>query len=138
MRPAKLFSAGTLAAAAVLAHSITPEFTASTSCASATATPAITIANLNDGASCACNQLAAKYGSLVLTSSSTNYTAEVTDYWDVRASLLPKCVFMPADADEVAHAVSVFTSCGSQFAIRGGGHMNVCNILSIDTIEDGF
>ena len=86
----------------------------------------ITIADLNSGASCACTQLASNYGNLVITSNSTNYTAEVTDYWDVRADLLPRCIFMPIDADQVASAVSIFTSCGAQFAIRGGGHMNVC------------
>jgi hypothetical protein len=85
----------------------------------------ITIANLTTGASCACTRLASNYGSRVLTSSSANYTAEVTDYWDIRADLLPGCVFSPSGADQVADAVSAFTSCGAQFAIRGGGHMNV-------------
>ena len=86
----------------------------------------VTIANLTTGASCACSQLASNYGSLVITSNSANYTAEATDYWDIRADLLPGCIFMPLDADQVADAVSTFTSCGAQFAIRGGGHMNVC------------
>ena len=85
----------------------------------------LTIASLSAGASCACTQLASNYGSLVLFSNSTNYTAEAMNYWDVRADLLPGCIFMPSEADQVADAVSTFTSCGAQFAIRGGGHMNV-------------
>ena len=91
----------------------------------------ITVADLSTGASCACSQLASNYGSLVLTSNSTDYTAEATDYWDVRANLLPGCIFMPIDAGQVADAVSIFASCGTQFAIRGGGHMNVSTILPV-------
>ena len=91
----------------------------------------ITIADLSTGASCACTQLASNYGSLVLTSNSTDYTAEATDYWDIRADLLPGCIFMPTEADQVADAVSIFTSCGAQFAIRGGGHMNVNTTLPV-------
>jgi len=90
----------------------------------------ITIADLATGASCACTRLAATFGDLCLTANSTNYTAEVMEYWDIRSDLLPKCIFFPADADQVATAVSTFTSCGAQFAIRGGGHMNVCQIPS--------
>ncbi|KAK0122305.1 hypothetical protein ONS95_010550 [Cadophora gregata] len=92
----------------------------------------ITIADLATGANCACTQLAANFGDSVLTANSTNYTAEVTEYWDVRSDLLPKCVFFPAVADDVATAVSTFTSCGAQFAIRGGGHMNFPGSNNID------
>jgi len=91
----------------------------------------LTIANLVNGASCACTQLASKYGISLLTSNSTNYTAEADDYWDIRAVLAPECIFMPTDANQVAEAVNTFTSCGAQFAVRGGGHMNVCNVLSV-------
>ncbi|CZR55667.1 probable FAD-binding oxidoreductase [Phialocephala subalpina] len=84
----------------------------------------LTIANLTAGANCACTQLVSTYGDLVILPDSTNYTAEATDYWDIRADLLPGCIFMPSDASQVADAVSTFVSCGSQFAIRGGGHMN--------------
>jgi hypothetical protein len=86
----------------------------------------VAVADLTTSTCCACTQLASNYGSLVITSNSANYTAEATDYWDIRADLLPGCIFMPSDADQVADAVSTLTSCGAQFAIRGGGHMNVC------------
>jgi hypothetical protein len=107
-------------------------FAGSLLAAVATSAQNITIADLSAGANCACTQLASNYGSLVLTSNSTTYTAEATDYWDVRADLLPRCIFLPTEADQVADAVLTFTSCGAQFAIRGGGHMNVHNVLPLD------
>lgn len=79
----------------------------------------------NSGADCACSKLASQYGDSLLYPSSANYTEERTDYWDIRSDLLPACIFLPSDADEVANAVSVFSTCEAQFAIRGGGHMNV-------------
>ncbi|KAH9204876.1 hypothetical protein DL95DRAFT_430208 [Leptodontidium sp. 2 PMI_412] len=79
----------------------------------------------NRGATCACAQLAAVYGDLVLYRNATNYSIENLDFWDVRsADLKTQCVFLPNNADEVAAGVSIIVGCGSQFAIRGGGHMN--------------
>ncbi|KAH8805327.1 putative FAD-binding oxidoreductase [Xylogone sp. PMI_703] len=100
--------------------------------ATSTSAQNITIANLNDGARCACAELASKYGGLLLSANSTAYMAEATDYWDLRADLLPRCIFTPTAADQVASAVSIFTSCGAQFAVRGGGHMNVPGSNNID------
>ncbi|KAI0538640.1 FAD binding domain protein [Xylaria digitata] len=82
------------------------------------------VVSLSEGASCACSQLTAQYGSKILGVNSTNYIAEATNYWDVRANLSPSCIFLPADATQVANAVTIVSSCGAQFAIRGGGHMN--------------
>lgn len=83
------------------------------------------VVSLSEGASCACSQLMTQYGPEVLGVNSTSYTAEATNYWDVRANLSPSCIFLPTDADQVANAVAIISSCGAQFAIRGGGHMNV-------------
>ncbi|RDW85983.1 hypothetical protein BP5796_04308 [Coleophoma crateriformis] len=107
-------SGSLLAAAVANAQNVTSSNTTST----------IPSVDLLTGANCACTQLAAQYGSLVLTSNSTNYTAETINYWDTRADLLPSCIFMPTDADQISTAVNTFTSCGTQFAIRGGGHMS--------------
>jgi hypothetical protein len=90
--------------------------------ASADGVPSV---SLETGAACACTKLSAKYGNEILTSNSTNYTEEATAYWDIRSDLSPKCIFLPKDADEVADAIATVYSCGAQFAIRGGGHMNV-------------
>lgn len=78
------------------------------------------------GTTCACQQLEARYGNSVLYPTSSNYTEEVTNYWDVRSDLSPTCIFLPSDASGVVDAVSVFSQCSTEFAVRGGGHMNVC------------
>lgn len=70
-------------------------------------------------------QLAATYGDAVLYQNSSNYMTESINNWDKRCNLEPKCIFMPSEADQVSKALSVLSSCGAQFAIRGGGHMNV-------------
>jgi hypothetical protein len=81
--------------------------------------------NLNKGAACACQKLSQTPGGVILPNSA-NYTAQAADsYWDIRADLSPACVYLPATPNEVAHALKVFDSCDAQFAIRGGGHMNV-------------
>jgi FAD/FMN-containing dehydrogenase len=85
----------------------------------------ITVATLSDGASCACTKLTSLYPDLVLGTNSTNYTTEAINYWDVRADLEPMCIFMPTKDCQVASAVSIFTTCGTQVAVRGGGHMNL-------------
>lgn len=86
----------------------------------------IPVVDLATGASCACAQLSAQYGDTIVYQNSTNYTAETTNYWDVRSDQQPGCIFFPEDADDVSTGVNIFTSCGAQFAVRGGGHMNVC------------
>lgn len=81
--------------------------------------------NITRGAACACHKLSHTSGGVILPNSA-NYTAQAADsYWDIRADLSPTCIFLPATADEVAHALEVFVSCDAQFAVRGGGHMNV-------------
>ncbi|KAF4121326.1 FAD/FMN-containing dehydrogenase [Geosmithia morbida] len=81
--------------------------------------------SLQTGADCACTKLAAEFeASSVLFAESTNYTTQTLAYWDKRAVLEPKCIFLPTSAEDVATAVKTFASCGTQFAVRGGGHMN--------------
>lgn len=85
--------------------------------------------NLTAGAACACKELSSIYSSQVILPGSENYTAQANYYWDVRADLSPACVFMPNTADQVATAVKQFVQCDAQFAVRGGGHMNVSKII---------
>lgn len=42
----------------------------------------------------------------------------------------PACIFLPSSAVEVAQTVSIMNKCDCEFAIRGGGHMNVSNCPS--------
>ena len=74
---------------------------------------------------CACSDLSRKYPESILLPASASFLNETRNFWDVRSAVAPACIFFPGSADEVAEAVSVLTSCDAQFAIRGGGHMNV-------------
>lgn len=78
------------------------------------------------GASCACAKLSHSMPKSVLLPGSANYTTQTVDnYWDIRADLSPACVFVPNTAAEVSQAVKIIGACDAQFAVRGGGHMNV-------------
>lgn len=85
---------------------------------------AIGTVNLETGADCACSQLASSYPDQILFPDSADYTTQAINYWDVRADLRPACIFLPSSADKVSDAVGLFSKCGAQFAVRGGGHMN--------------
>ncbi|KAJ7251679.1 FAD binding domain protein [Mycena rebaudengoi] len=68
------------------------------------------------GVSGACSQLASLYGDSVLFNSSSDYAAQNMLFWDIR----------------VASAVGILSSSQSQFAVRGGGHMNFPGSNNID------
>lgn len=76
-------------------------------------------------ASCACSKLSSLYTDKLIYPNSTNYTTEATAQWDLRSTLEPACIFLPTSAEEVASAVTELVACDAQFAVRGGGHMNV-------------
>lgn len=80
---------------------------------------------LTKGAACACSKLSRAYSGII-SPNGANYTAQAADaYWDVRADLSPACIFLPSTADEISKALEIFQTCDAQFAVRGGGHMNV-------------
>lgn len=84
---------------------------------------------LTKGATCACSKLSHSFGG-VISPNGANYTLQAADsYWDIRADLSPACIFLPSTPKQVAEAVSIFESCNAQFAVRGGGHMNVREVL---------
>lgn len=105
---------------------------------SASSMPGVTINtslgtfDLTSGAACACKKLSTLYPSQSISPNSSNYTAQSSYYWDIRADLSPACIFMPDTADQVATAVKVFVKCDAQFAVRGGGHMNFPGSNNID------
>ncbi|GAE00290.1 FAD-binding oxidoreductase [Paecilomyces variotii No. 5] len=80
--------------------------------------------NLTKTVEYACRELSETYAGQVLYPNSTNYLAEVTSYWDIRADLNPYCILLPNSADDIAGAVQKVVAAGAQFAVRGGGHMN--------------
>lgn len=73
----------------------------------------------------ACQDLSNKYPESILLPTSASFLNETRNFWDIRSAVAPACIFFPGSADEVAGSVSVLTSHEAQFAIRGGGHMNV-------------
>lgn len=82
------------------------------------------------GASCACAKLSHSMPKSVVLPGSANYTTQTVDYyWDIRANLSPACVFVPYTAAEVSQAVKIINECQANFAVRGGGHMNVSYLL---------
>lgn len=91
--------------------------------------------SLSSGADCACTKLSAKFGDLLLSINSSDYTTQAEDFYDIRAVLQPGCIFMPTHADQVASGMSIIASCGAQFAIRAGGHMNVSCSRSVSASE---
>ena len=46
-------------------------------------------------------------------------------FWSLTTVLQPYCVFSLENAQEVAHALSIFRSTNTQFAVRSNGHMTV-------------
>lgn len=88
-------------------------------------TPSGTLA-ITKAEQCACKKLARTFQSSVIFPGQANYTEQTVDsYWDVRADLSPACVLVPETVSAVASAMKIFGSCNAQFAVRGGGHMNV-------------
>lgn len=81
--------------------------------------------DLTSTASCACRQLFSLYPETLFFPNSTNYTTENLAAWDERSNLDPACIFIPHSANQVAKGVSILNLCNAQFAVRGGGHMNV-------------
>lgn len=77
------------------------------------------------GSTCACTILSSLFGPKILYPGSAAYEQESTYYWDIKGALTPKCVFVPANAKEIARGVVALNLCQSQFAVRGGGHMPV-------------
>jgi hypothetical protein len=78
-------------------------------------------------ADCACQGL----GNAILPSDA-EYANQTKAYWDARANMNPTCVYLPESTQDVASAVKILYDCGSPFAIRGGGHMNVSSCSVVD------
>lgn len=73
----------------------------------------------------ACEQLRADFPEITLFPNSTGYAAEIINVWDKRCNLVPACVFRARTAGDVAAVLRIVKQNNAQFAVRGGGHMNV-------------
>lgn len=74
---------------------------------------------------CACSQLSTSYSENLFFPNNSNYTHYNLEAWDKRTNADPACIFRPVTADQAAAGVGIINTCDAQFAIRGGGHMNV-------------
>ncbi|PVI03626.1 FAD-binding domain-containing protein [Periconia macrospinosa] len=81
-----------------------------------------------------CEALEKKFTAKVWFPGSERYENETTIYWSKSVILQPGplCVFTPFDAHDIATALPILHSNGSQFAVRGNGHMTVKGAASIN------
>jgi hypothetical protein len=108
-----------------LAYANSSSASASATLTSSLATSSGTL-QVPKGASCACAKLSRSITESFILPGSANYTIQTVDnYWDIRADLSPACVLVPKSAGEVSQALKIINACDSQFAVRGGGYMNV-------------
>lgn len=84
---------------------------------------------VSDNVKCACTGLSNHSSNFTLFSNSTAYETQRVNVWDKRANLHPACIYLPSTADDVAKGVEILSTCKAQFAVKGGGHMNVRIIL---------
>lgn len=79
----------------------------------------------SEASACACSQLSTSYPDNLYFPNTSNYTYYNLEAWDTRTNTDPACIFSPVTADQVAVGIGIISTCDAQFAIRGGGHMNV-------------
>ncbi|KAF3760411.1 FAD-binding domain-containing protein [Cryphonectria parasitica EP155] len=80
----------------------------------------------NNGTGTACNLLAATFPSKTFAPGSANYTLiSQTDIYSETCVLEPGCVFMAANEDDVAQAISFIYETNTVFSVVSGGHMPV-------------
>jgi hypothetical protein len=55
---------------------------------------------------------------------------EKLDFYSTSAVLSPRCILTPNSTQEVAEALTIVRKTGSNFAVRGGGHMAIAGAAS--------
>ncbi|KAF8460077.1 hypothetical protein BDZ91DRAFT_700669 [Kalaharituber pfeilii] len=80
---------------------------------------------------CGCTLLSVfAIGKVHFRGSAKYETESTTKFWSKTSWNTPACVFVPTSAKDVAKGITIATLCGSEFAIRGGGHMPVPNFTN--------
>lgn len=79
-----------------------------------------------------CAKLAAK-GLQVLVPSEDSYETRVDSWWSADARLTPTCIVQCKSTSDVSKAVRVLSSCGTDFAIRSGGHSHWAGGSNVDS-----
>lgn len=89
----------------------------------------------SSGSQCACQRLVTSHAHLTIMPNEPEYDRESTNFWDRRSNSLPSCIFLPVTDSQVAAAVAIFYACDAEFAIRGGGHMNVSYPICLRRVD---
>jgi len=75
---------------------------------------------------CGCTLLSMlAFGEVFWPGSNTYQLESTTKYWSTTTWNQPQCVFVPQTAKSVGKGIWAARLCGTDFAIRGGGHMPV-------------
>lgn len=73
---------------------------------------------------CGCTLLSMlAFGEVFWPGSNTYQVESTTKYWSTTTWSQPQCVFVPRTAKSVGKGIWAAKLCGTDFAIRGGGHM---------------
>lgn len=82
-----------------------------------------------------CQRLAKHHGDDVFPPGHQVYAYETgpNEFWSNTQLMFPDCVFRPRSSGQLADAISLLNDLpfGSQFAVRGGGHMPIRVCLGI-------
>jgi FAD/FMN-containing dehydrogenase len=57
-------------------------------------------------------------------------TPKTPDFYSTSAVLSPRCILTPKSSREIAEALTVVRATGTNFAVRGGGHMPIAGAAS--------
>ncbi|KAI6450586.1 hypothetical protein MCOR22_001740 [Pyricularia oryzae] len=80
-----------------------------------------------------CEALKLVYGSgSVFLPGDAEYAEEAAAFWSNTQLMSPTCIFRPTSAEQVASAVVGNSGTGTQWAVRGGGHMGIRGANNID------
>ncbi|KAF9894897.1 hypothetical protein FE257_004519 [Aspergillus nanangensis] len=84
------------------------------------------------GGTAACRQLSSAFPSLLFSSDTAIYANQSHLPWSQTCLLSPSCVFLPQDAEDVAHAMRVIKRTRAPFSVISAGHMPVPGAASTD------
>ncbi|KAI3337024.1 FAD binding domain protein [Xylariaceae sp. AK1471] len=79
-----------------------------------------------------CGELKRLFGSKLSLPATREYSIVAPENWSETAQLSPGCLFEPDTAQDVANALRIPVQRGTEFAVRGGGHMPVPGAANIN------
>ncbi|ORX95729.1 hypothetical protein BCR34DRAFT_628973 [Clohesyomyces aquaticus] len=93
--------------------------------------------NARLGNECCCQELLSSLPGLVAHPADTRYNSSLKSYWSTQEqALLPYCIVLPRNSEDVSRVVTVLTASNStspcRFAIRGGGHASFSGAANIN------